>query len=104
MDETTHDIGPFFWHVINIRKGTPFIHRAQTAEVDEPFRISRSFVLRIPGKRGLVLGRWKSSGIVDEAEALANAVRPPDLRGRWKDTLVEWDVTTTDDGDLVLAR
>lgn len=81
----THDLGPFFFHTIDLKEDSPRFHRAQTHEVDEPFRISNSLVLRIFGTYGIVLGRWRETDL-DEESALIQAmdsremaVEPADL-------------------------
>lgn len=69
----THDLGPFFWHLVAVKKRTPLFHRARSTEVDPPFRTARPVVTHVwPGK-GLVTGKWKDSGY-DEDEALLAAL------------------------------
>lgn len=98
----THDIGSTFWHVIRVRKGTALHHRARTQETEEPYRYSLSHVLRLPFGRALVLGRWKNDERIDEVEALRRAVHIP--RGdEGSLTGEDWDVTTDDDGHLLLG-
>ena len=70
----THDIGRLFFHVIRVRKGTPFAHRAETNEIDGQYRTSNSVVVRIGFRSALVLGWWKFvEGTEDER--LMRAVR-----------------------------
>jgi hypothetical protein len=91
----THDIGPFFWQVIEVKKGTPPVHRAQTQEIDGKHRNARPFVIRLPFvgrhylnpypsydaptwidatvRRGLVVGFWHETGY-EEYEALTRAL------------------------------
>jgi hypothetical protein len=47
----THELlrTPLFFQVITIRKGTPAIHKAiQSQEIDEPYRASSPWVIRVP--------------------------------------------------------
>jgi hypothetical protein len=47
----THELfkTPLFFQLITIRKGTPVIHKAiQSQEIDEPFRASTPWVIRLP--------------------------------------------------------
>lgn len=55
----TYDIGRFFWHVIGVTEDCPLYHRARTAQVKPPYRKCDSFVIRLPRRRALVLGRWQ---------------------------------------------
>jgi hypothetical protein len=96
---TTHDVGRLFWHVIRVRKGTPFHHRALTQEYEEPFRFSDSHIFRLPFGRALVLGRWHTDEDIDEVEALRRATHVHGLDGRVDP---EYDVATDDDGFLLL--
>lgn len=74
----THDVGPLFWHVVGITRGTPFAHRASSIEIQHPFRVARPLVLHIwPGK-GLVLGVWRRTGWTEE-EALRAATQAVDV-------------------------
>lgn len=70
----THGVGPFFFHTVNLRPKSPFLHTAPTNEIEPPYRWSFSRVVKIwPGK-GIVLGRWR---YIDrsEKEALLTALQ-----------------------------
>lgn len=68
----THDIGKFFWHTIRLEKGSAFIHRHPTHEIDPPFRFSNSVLFRLPlTTRGLVLGWWHTAQRTEEQAILA---------------------------------
>ncbi|MFE9525109.1 hypothetical protein [Streptomyces sp. NPDC006631] len=70
----THDVGPFFAHLLNLKPGAPFLHTAPTDEIERPYRRSKSVVVKIwPGK-GLVLGRWRNTWR-NENDALYTAVQ-----------------------------
>lgn len=73
----THGIGKLFFHRVELRKGTSFLHRAVTIEIEPPFRMSRSLVLRI-WKWGLVLGRWDET-LLDEDTALTVAIQATEI-------------------------
>ena len=46
--------------------------RGWTQEIEEPFRTSKPFILRLPKFKALVCGRW--TGVKDEEEALSGAL------------------------------
>lgn len=53
----------------------PLVDRANTREVEEPFRKGRGLVVRFARLRALVIGRWSErSTRKDEDEALVEAV------------------------------
>jgi Icc-related predicted phosphoesterase len=93
----TRDLGRLFAHPIKLKPGTKRVHRAQTNELDEPYRQSNSLVIRFGRTKGIVLGRWHhTERTADEAlrdalqsdledpyqldeaeESIANFYRPP---------------------------
>jgi hypothetical protein len=82
----THDMGPLFAHTVNLKPGTPFIHRAPTDEIQPPYRRSNSFIIKIwPGK-GIVLGRWRhtwrneSDALYTALQGYGNALSTDDIR------------------------
>ncbi|MDX3260822.1 hypothetical protein PV336_16515 [Streptomyces sp. MI02-2A] len=84
----THGVGPFFFHTVNLRPKTPFIHRANTNEIEPPYRWSYSRIIKIwPGK-GIVLGRWINLGRTEKEGLLAatagheKAMSTDDIRDR----------------------
>lgn len=45
----TLDIGPLFFQLLSVKKGTPFYHKAiQSQEIDEPYRKATPIVVRLP--------------------------------------------------------
>lgn len=61
---TTHDLGRFFWHGLQeVRMRWP-LRRDHTWEVEEPYRFSRSLVIRLwPTNYGIVLGWWRDLSV-----------------------------------------
>lgn len=68
----THDVGRLFFGLIGLERGTPLFHRAPITEIEHPFRVSSTFIVRI-WKWGLLFGIWHE-GFADEAEALMFAL------------------------------
>jgi hypothetical protein len=82
----THDLGAFFVHPVNLKPGTPFMHRAPTDEIEPPYRHSDSVIIKIwPGK-GLVLGHWQntwrneSDALYTALQGYGNALSTDDIR------------------------
>jgi len=69
---SVHECGPIFTHTVRLKPGTPFIHRAPTNEVEEPFRRSNSVIVNL-FRRGLVIGFWRKTNR-EEDEALLDAL------------------------------
>lgn len=69
----TKDFGRLFVHTIQVVPGTRLIHRAQTVEINEPYRYGRPFIFRLPFGRALVVGWWRYSNW-DAETALMQAV------------------------------
>jgi len=69
-----HNIGPIFVQVTKFpyEWGSKVIVRGWTQEIEEPFRTSKPFILRLPKFKALVCGRW--TGVKDEEEALSGAL------------------------------
>jgi hypothetical protein len=69
-----HNIGPVFVQVTKFpyKWGSKVIVRGWTQEIEEPFRTSKPFILRLPKFKALVCGRW--TGVKDEEEALSGAL------------------------------
>jgi hypothetical protein len=84
----THDIGNLYWHAIKYNaKPKEFFEKAESQEIEPPFRTGKGFAIRFPfSKRGLVFGWWKKSGF-EESQALTYAVNG---RGLTKNE-VDWD-------------
>jgi hypothetical protein len=51
----THDCGRFFLHAIPLSPAAPVVHRALTAEYEDPGRYSNSVVIKTPFARE---GKW----------------------------------------------
>lgn len=51
----THDLGRILTHSVQLDPGAPLVHRAMTAEYDDPMRFSRSLVIRTWFRRK---GKW----------------------------------------------
>lgn len=82
----THDVGPFLAHTVNLKPGTPLVHRAPTDEIQPPYRRSNSVIVKIwPGK-GIVLGRWRhtwrneSDALYTAVQGYGNALSTDDIR------------------------
>ena len=69
-----HNIGPVFVQVTKFpyEWGTKVVVRGWTQEIEEPFRVSKPFILRLPKFKALVCGRW--TGLKTEEEALSVAL------------------------------
>ena len=69
-----HNIGPVFVQVTKFPYdwGSKVVVRGWTQEIEEPFRTSKPFILRLPKFKALVCGRW--TGVKDEEEALSVAL------------------------------
>lgn len=85
---TTKDIGNYYWHGLTYPyKPKGLYEKAETQEIDEPFRHGSGVSIRIPfTKRAIVIGKWAKTGYT-ESEALTYAIRG---RGLKKDE-VNWD-------------
>lgn len=80
----THDLGPIFVHSIWLKEGAPLAHTAPTNELEEPYRRSKSLIIRLPfTNRGAVFGWWRKTGR-DEEEALREAVTSVNAREGFK--------------------
>jgi hypothetical protein len=84
----TKDLGIFYWHGITYSfKPKELIEKAETQEIESPFRHGRGVALRLPlSKRGVVVGKWSKTGFT-EGEALTYAINGRSLT---KDE-VDWD-------------
>jgi hypothetical protein len=69
-----HNIGPVFVQVTRFpyEWGHKFVVRGWTQEIEEPFRTSNPFIVRLPKYHGLVLGKW--GAMKEEEEALSGAL------------------------------
>jgi hypothetical protein len=57
--------------------GWKVIVRGDTQEINEPYRTSKPFMIRLPFYRVLVIGKW--IGELDEEQALNTAIHRRDL-------------------------
>lgn len=77
-----HDIGKkHFVHTMAYpTKKFPILDRGETQEIEEPYRLGRSWVVRVPLTRwAFVAGRWVSEQPEDSALTRAIKARPLDV-------------------------
>ena len=69
------DFGPIYWHtLIYPIKPKELWERAETQEIEEPFRGGVGVSIRLPLTRlAIVIGRWNAR--FEESQALTNAIR-----------------------------
>jgi hypothetical protein len=74
-----HNIGPLFIQITKFpyHWGSKVVVRGWTQEIEEPFRTSEPFIVRLPNYKALVLGKW--TGKKDEIEALNSALERRDV-------------------------
>ena len=84
----TKDIGSLYWHGITYPvKPKELYEKAESQEIDFPFRHGKGIALRLPfSRKGLVIGKWRKTGFT-EGEALTYAINGRSLA---KDEL-DWD-------------
>jgi hypothetical protein len=72
----TKEIGSFFIHAMEYPSTDfPLMERAKSQEIEHPFRVGRSWVIRIPFSReAFVVGRWGPPA-EDPDAALQHALR-----------------------------
>lgn len=92
----THDLGNLFVHAVALEPGTALVHRAPTNEIEEPFRHSKSVVVRLFGRKGLVFGWWRDPDRTED-EALLAALRLGDHGGHGEEALVYTDPEPADE-------
>jgi hypothetical protein len=93
----THDVGKFYWHTMVYPIKPPVVaERAETQEIEEPYRFGKGICLRIPFTRlSLVMGKWITAHT--ESQALTNAIAG---RAMTQDE-VDWDlIRGIDDADI----
>jgi hypothetical protein len=81
------DFGPIYWHTLVYPVKPPIMwERAETQEIDDPFRGGVGISIRLPFTRlALVIGRWVSS--YSESQALTNAIHGRAL----PEEEIDWD-------------
>jgi hypothetical protein len=97
----THDVGSLHLSVVTVKKGTPFLFRSRTFELDSPYRYSNDFVIRL-GRKALVVGKWGKSPASNLVEhflrAMEGRVLTPDGDARGtrasRGTTFAWDELT----------
>ncbi len=93
------DFGPIYWHTLVYPvKPKELWERAETQEIDEPFRGGVGVSIRLPLTRlAIVIGRWNAR--FDESQALTNAIRGRSL----PEEEVDWEFIRygAQDGDNV---
>ena len=74
-----HNIGPVFVQVTNFpyQWGGKLLVRGWTQEIEEPYRTSEPYIVRLPKYKALVFGRW--NGMKTEEEALNGALERRDV-------------------------
>ena len=74
-----HNIGPVFVQLTNFPYNWDgkFIVRGWTQEIEEPYRTSEPYIVRLPKYKAIVFGRW--SGMKNEEEALNGALERRDV-------------------------
>lgn len=82
----THSAGPYFVHSMEYpSRDFPVWDKGTTQEIEHPFRLAQSYVVRVPfTRRAFVFGRWGPEQ--HEHEALAKAIHVREM-GRYS----EWD-------------
>jgi len=87
MASEPKNIGKIYWHILEYPvKPKVLWERAETQEIDEPFRFGSGWSIRMPfTRKAVVIGKWKHS--YTETEALTYAIR-----GRSMDSNeVDWE-------------
>ena len=81
------DIGPFYWHTLVYPvKPKELWEKAETQEIDTPFRGGVGISIRLPLTRlALVIGKWVFQ--FEESQALTNAIRGRAL----PEEEIDWD-------------
>lgn len=70
----TRQVGEYYWHTMNVPARGPLVTSDLTYEIDPPYRVGRSLILRAPYTgRCLVVGHWFAR--LDEDVALMSAAR-----------------------------
>lgn len=84
----TRDIGNIYWHALTYPiKPKVFVEKADTQEIDEPFRRGKGLAIRVPfTRKALVIGIWKETNYT-ESEALTYAING---RGLTRDE-IDWE-------------
>lgn len=82
------EIGNMYWHVLTYPSKPKILwERADTQEIDPPFRFGSGWSIRVPfTRKAIVIGTWKRT--YPESEALTYAIR-----GRYvSEEELDWDV------------
>ena len=83
----THDVGKYYWHLMVYPVKPPVLfEKAETQEIDSPFRFGKGWALRLPFTRlSIVFGKWVK--YYSEAEALTVAINGRSMNS----DEVDWD-------------
>jgi hypothetical protein len=84
----TKDVGNLYWHPLTYPyKPRGLAERADTQELDSPFRRGKGIAFRVPfSRKAIVVGVWKKTGYT-ESQALTYAIKGRGL----KKSEVNWD-------------
>lgn len=78
----THDAGRLYWHTMRVPRDSPLLQRdGKTREVEQPWRVGHSWVLRVFGA-ALVVGWWGAARTDEQMladEAAADDFRTPSI-------------------------
>ena len=84
----THDFGKkHFWHSMTYPVKPPVVfERAETQEIEEPYRFGKGWCLRLPfTRKAIVIGKWVKQ--YEESTALTVAINGRGMRQEE----VDWD-------------
>lgn len=75
----TRDVGRLFVHGFRYPlKGAPLVERAETVEVEPPYRLGKGISLHLWGRRALIVGFW-GKVTREETSALYEALKASDM-------------------------
>jgi len=86
----------FFWHGVRVKWYTPPVFLSRSIEIDEPFRRSRTVVLRYWWDRSVVLGFWGKTKYDEDANLLEATIHG---RERTYDERIAYDEDRAFDSD-----
>lgn len=84
---TTYVIGPFFAQRAQLTDKAPLVQTAITREINYPYRVGKSLVIRLRSGNALILGIWTDRYEEDEEEAALMAA----IEGRIDDEMFDED-------------
>jgi hypothetical protein len=92
----THDVGNFYWHTMTypVKPGVVF-DRAETQEIEEPYRGGKGWAIRFPfTRKAIVIGLWKAR--YTEGVALTRAINGRGI----EESKFDWDTIRNIDEDI----